>query len=91
MFAEITRILNHCMGIGTHALDVGAMTPFFWLFEEREKVDFHLPLSNPFPAAHMMYISILYSIIAFKADISLLRIFMILIKKSYFILKFCLT
>ncbi|KAH3715482.1 NADH-ubiquinone oxidoreductase 49 kDa subunit-like [Dreissena polymorpha] len=38
MFAEITRILNHCMGIGTHALDVGAMTPFFWLFEEREKM-----------------------------------------------------
>lgn len=38
MFAEITRILNHIMGIGTHALDVGAMTPFFWLFEEREKL-----------------------------------------------------
>jgi len=38
MFAEITRIMNHCMGIGTHALDVGAMTPFFWLFEEREKM-----------------------------------------------------
>jgi len=38
LFAEITRILNHIMGIGTHALDIGAMTPFFWMFEEREKV-----------------------------------------------------
>ncbi|RMX42961.1 hypothetical protein pdam_00001854 [Pocillopora damicornis] len=38
LFAEITRILNHIMGVGTHALDVGAMTPFFWLFEEREKL-----------------------------------------------------
>lgn len=38
LFAELTRIMNHCMGIGTHALDVGAMTPFFWLFEEREKM-----------------------------------------------------
>lgn len=38
LFAEITRILNHIMGVGTHALDVGAMTPFFWMFEEREKM-----------------------------------------------------
>lgn len=38
MFAEITRILNHCMGIGTHILDLGGITPFFWLFEEREKM-----------------------------------------------------
>merc|ERR1711976_242523 len=38
LFGEITRLLNHTMGIGTHALDVGAMTPFFWLFEEREKL-----------------------------------------------------
>ena len=38
LFAEITRILNHIMGITTHALDVGALTPFLWLFEEREKV-----------------------------------------------------
>jgi NADH:ubiquinone oxidoreductase subunit D len=38
MFAEITRLLNHLMLIGTHALDIGALTPFFWLFEEREKV-----------------------------------------------------
>jgi NADH dehydrogenase (ubiquinone) Fe-S protein 2 len=35
---EITRILNHIMGVTTHALDVGALTPFLWLFEEREKV-----------------------------------------------------
>lgn len=38
LFAEITRILNHLMAIGTHALDVGAVTPYFGLFEEREKL-----------------------------------------------------
>lgn len=38
MFAEITRILNHCMFLGAHAMDVGALTPFLWLFEEREKM-----------------------------------------------------
>lgn len=38
LFGEITRILNHIMGVTTHALDVGAMTPFFWMFEEREKM-----------------------------------------------------
>ena len=38
LFAEMTRILNHIMAVTTHALDVGAMTPFFWMFEEREKV-----------------------------------------------------
>lgn len=38
LFLEITRILNHIMGVGTHALDIGAITPFFWLFEEREKL-----------------------------------------------------
>ena len=38
LFGEITRILNHILGITTHALDIGALTPFFWLFEEREKM-----------------------------------------------------
>merc|ERR1712154_400561 len=38
LFGELTRILNHIMGIGTHILDVGGITPFFWLFEEREKM-----------------------------------------------------
>lgn len=38
LFLEITRILNHLMAITTHALDVGALTPFLWGFEEREKL-----------------------------------------------------
>ena len=38
LFSEITRILNHVMAIATQALDVGAMTPLLWLFEEREKM-----------------------------------------------------
>jgi NADH dehydrogenase (ubiquinone) Fe-S protein 2 len=38
MFAEITRILNHLLAVGCHAMDVGAMTPMLWLFEEREKL-----------------------------------------------------
>jgi NADH:ubiquinone oxidoreductase subunit D len=36
LLSEITRILNHILAITTHALDVGALTPFLWLFEERE-------------------------------------------------------
>jgi NADH-quinone oxidoreductase subunit D len=38
MFAEITRILNHILNVTTHAMDVGAMTPILWMFEEREKL-----------------------------------------------------
>lgn len=38
LFIELTRILNHLLAITTHALDVGAMTPFLWAFEEREKL-----------------------------------------------------
>ena len=38
LFNEITRILNHLMAITTHALDIGALTPFLWAFEEREKL-----------------------------------------------------
>jgi NADH-quinone oxidoreductase subunit D len=36
MYDEITRILNHLLWIGTHALDVGAMTVFLYAFRERE-------------------------------------------------------
>jgi NADH dehydrogenase (ubiquinone) Fe-S protein 2 len=38
LFCEITRILNHLLAVGCHAMDVGAMTPFLWAFEEREKL-----------------------------------------------------
>ncbi len=36
MFAEVTRILNHLMWLGAHALDVGAMSVFLYAFRERE-------------------------------------------------------
>jgi len=36
MFDEITRILNHLMWLGAHALDIGAMTIFLYAFRERE-------------------------------------------------------
>lgn len=38
IFCELTRILNHLLAVTTHALDVGALTPFLWGFEEREKI-----------------------------------------------------
>lgn len=37
LFAELTRILNHCLNLGSHVMDVGAMTPNIWLFEIREQ------------------------------------------------------
>ena len=36
MFDEITRLLNHLMWLGAHALDVGAMTPLLYAFRDRE-------------------------------------------------------
>ena len=36
LFAELTRIKNHLLNIGSHVMDVGAMTPNLWLFELRE-------------------------------------------------------
>jgi NADH dehydrogenase (ubiquinone) Fe-S protein 2 len=38
IYAEITRLLNHLLAVTTHAIDVGALTPFLWAFEEREKL-----------------------------------------------------
>jgi NADH-quinone oxidoreductase subunit D len=42
LFAEISRILNHLLNLTTYAIDVGAITPALWGFEEREKLmEFH--------------------------------------------------
>jgi len=38
LYSEITRILNHILNCTTMALDIGAMTPMLWGFEEREKL-----------------------------------------------------
>lgn len=38
LYGEITRVSNHLMAVLTHAMDVGALTPFLWGFEEREKL-----------------------------------------------------
>jgi len=38
LFSEITRILNHLLAVCCHAMDVGALTPMLWGFEEREKL-----------------------------------------------------
>jgi NADH dehydrogenase (ubiquinone) Fe-S protein 2 len=38
LFLEISRIFNHLLAIVTHAIDVGAFTPFLWAFEERENL-----------------------------------------------------
>jgi NADH dehydrogenase (ubiquinone) Fe-S protein 2 len=48
LFGEITRVLNHLMSVLSHAMDVGALTPFLWGFEEREKLMVRLPSAPNF-------------------------------------------
>lgn len=38
LFSELTRLMNHMLNIATFAMDVGAITPFLWLFEDRERI-----------------------------------------------------
>jgi NADH dehydrogenase (ubiquinone) Fe-S protein 2 len=38
IFLEISRIFNHLLAVVTHAIDIGAFSPFLWAFEEREKL-----------------------------------------------------
>lgn len=75
IFCELTRLLNHLLAITTHALDVGALTPFLWGFEEREKLmefyervsgaRFHAAYVRPGGVAQDLPIGILEDIYAF--------------------------
>lgn len=77
IFLELTRILNHLLAITTHALDVGAMTPFLWAFEEREKIlEFYERVSGA--RLHTSFFRI--GGVSNKIDISLLNDIEIFIK-----------
>jgi len=77
IFAEFTRILNHLLAITTHALDVGALTPFLWAFEEREKImefyercsgaRLHAAYICPGGVASDLPVAIYYDMVAFCA------------------------
>ncbi len=55
MFDEITRILNHLLWLGAHALDIGAMTVFLYCFREREDLmDVYEAVSGRAPACRLL-------------------------------------
>ena len=51
ILAELSRIASHCVWLGTHGLDLGAMTPFFYIMQQREMV---LDMFEQFSGVRMM-------------------------------------
>ena len=64
LFLELYRILNHCLAITTHAIDIGLFTTMLWSFEEREKlINFSELLSGTrFHAAFLLMARLRYDI-----------------------------
>jgi NADH-quinone oxidoreductase subunit D len=80
LFSEITRILNHLLAICCHGMDVGALTPILWGFEEREKLmefyerasgaRFHAAYVRPGGVAHDIPLGLCEDIFCFAEQFS---------------------